>query len=277
MSARARLGEKLRALRAPGSLNVAEVSDAIEDGLRRYLGPRLSIAAATTVGAMALTETGAGFAWKKLVNVTKPLIVPALTVHSLQRLVGISGTDADTDKALLAASAALYTGGDIALLPDVEPIPPSRYTPGEVSFGLGHIAAGILLTRLGARSSVRTVAPAAGMAAAMFALRRATMPQSLAGDLVFGGYAALLSEYSLRSVSTLWNKNWSTTAAVLTAGGGLAWLLSDSLIAVRMMLAEQTKTRGLLSYLVMDTYGAAQLFSQAGITLQLAQRHGKAL
>lgn len=250
----------------------ATLATAIEDGLRRYMDDPPSPTMVVFLGAAGLAELAAGMAWKPIMTLTKPLLVPTLTLHSLRQL---RAAPERTNATLLALSAAFHTGGDIALLPDIRPIAPARYIPGELTFGTGHILGSALLARLGTPPRRATVAPAVAAGIIVCAASRAAghpaARSSGVVDVLSGTYAAIVVQYALQAISALQCRRWDNTAAALTAAGGVAWLVSDALIALRLPLRRQSRLRGLLSYAVMDSYGLAQLLMHAGLTLRLAE------
>lgn len=256
-----------RALRGAGWSTVRE---GLERGLGHLVDARRTPASIAFLGATVVNECASLLGWKPGVYASKPLLVPILAAHTLQRARGW----ATNDKVLLAASAALHTIGDLALLRDTTGSRPEDMLGGELGFGAGHLVGMVLQRRLGLRPTVWTLGISTATGGFFYTLRRLTSPTSQTHDLVFGAYAAVVMEYALRNISALWAEGWDREAAICAALGGAEWIVSDSLIVVRLYLADRPLLSRILSMQVMDTYCGAQALVLSGLARQLTRNAG---
>ncbi|HJC29705.1 MAG TPA: hypothetical protein H9759_09955 [Candidatus Dietzia intestinipullorum] len=199
-----------------------------------------------------------------LEKLCKPAIVPAALTLALR-----DGELAPVDTALLAATGAGYTAGDVILMLGDGHANRStrRLVAGAAAFGVGHLALGAMMLRAGIRfrplqASIHGVA--AGTASAvLLAGGRANAP--------LAAYATLLA--ALSALATSVDESAGPAAAVLTVGGPV-FLLSDALILVRGRAPEGSASARALDVGVIDTYAAAALLLLTGTAA--AARHTRA-
>lgn len=199
-----------------------------------------------------------------LEKLCKPAIVPAALTLALR-----DGELAPVDTALLAATGAGYTAGDVILMLGDGHANRStrRLVAGAAAFGVGHLALGAMMLRAGIRfrplqASIHGVA--AGTASAvLLAGGRTNAP--------LAAYATLLA--ALSALATSVDESAGPAAAVLTVGGPV-FLLSDALILVRGRAPEGSASARALDVGVIDTYAAAALLLLTGTAA--AARHTRA-
>ncbi|MBM7231784.1 hypothetical protein JTP68_14980 [Dietzia cinnamea] len=218
-------------------------------------GPAFLAAAAGTEIAKA---TGIG----ALEKLCKPLIVPAALAIALRDGWPLSAVDT----ALLSATGAAYTTGDVILMlgdghasRDV-----GRLAAGAAAFATGHLALGGLMLRSGLRfkpvqSAVHGVVAGAA-AAVLLAEGRENAPLA-----AYGGLLATLS-----ALATSVDRSQGPAASVLSVAGPV-FLLSDSLILARRKVTGGTVPARALDVGVIDTYATAALLLLTGTAA--AARH----
>lgn len=215
-------------------------------------GPAFLAAAAGTELAKAI---GSG----PLEKLCKPLIVPAALVVALR-----DGRLTPVDGALLSATAAGYTTGDVILMlggghsgRSDAGRSRSRLVAGAAAFGVGHLALGGLLLRSGLRFRPRQVAVHGAIAGAAGAVLlsedRANAPLA-----AYGGVLAALSALAT-SVD-----HCSGPAASVLAVAGPVFLLSDALILVRRRAEAGSALARAVGVGVIDTYATAALLLLTG-------------
>lgn len=211
-------------------------------------GPAFLIAAAGTEIAKA---TGIG----ALEKLCKPLIVPAALAIALSDGERLSAVDT----ALLAATGAAYTTGDVVLMlgGGHASRSKSRLVTGAAAFGVGHLALGGLMLRSGIRfkpvpTAVHGVV--AGAAAAVLL----TEDRSNAPLAAYGGLLATLS-----ALATSVDRRNGPTASVLAVAGPV-FLLSDALILVRRKTEGGSVLARALDVGVIDSYATAAMLLLTG-------------
>lgn len=226
----------------------------LTDGSRPE-GPAFLAAAAGTEIAKA---TGIG----ALEKLCKPLIVPAALAIALRDGRPLSAVDT----ALLSATGAAYTTGDVILMlgdghasRDV-----GRLAAGAAAFATGHLALGGLMLRSGLRfkpvqSAVHGVVAGAA-AAVLLSEGRENAPLA-----AYGGLLATLS-----ALATSVDRSHGPAASVLSVAGPV-FLLSDSLILARRKVTGGTVPARALDVGVIDTYATAALLLLTGTAA--AARH----
>ena len=205
---------------------------------------------AATAGTEIAKATGVGV----LEKLAKPLIVPAALTMALRE-----GRLRPVDTALLSATGAAYTTGDVILMLGGGHAARSkgRLVAGAAAFGAGHLALGGLMLRSGLRfkplqSAVHgVVAGAAG--ALMMAEDRENAP--------LGAYGGLLA--ALSALGTSVDRSHGAAASVLALAGPL-FLLSDSLILVRRRAEAGSAAARALDVGVIDTYASAAMLLLTG-------------
>ena len=205
---------------------------------------------AATAGTEIAKATGVG----ALEKLCKPLIVPAALTLALR-----DGRLSAVDTALLSATGAAYTTGDVILMLGGGHAGRSkaRLVAGAAAFGAGHLALGGLMLRSGLRfKPLQTavhgvVAGAAG--AVLVAEDRSNAP--------LAAYAGLLA--ALSALGTSVDRTHGPAASVLAVAGPF-FLLSDSLILVRRKTEGGSPLARALDVGVIDTYATAALLMLTG-------------
>ena len=218
-------------------------------------GPAFLAAAAGTEIAKA---TGVG----ALEKLSKPLIVPAALAIALRDGRALSAVDT----ALLSATGAAYTTGDVILMlgDGHASREVGRLAAGAAAFATGHLALGALMLRSGLRfkpvqSAVHGVVAGAA-AAVLLAEGRENAPLA-----AYGGLLATLS-----ALATSVDRSHGPAASVLSVAGPV-FLLSDSLILARRKVKGGTVPACALDVGVIDTYATAALLLLTGAAA--AARH----
>lgn len=212
---------------------------------------------AATAGTEIAKATGIG----ALEKMAKPLIVPSALTLALRD--GRLGT---VETALLSATGAAYTTGDVILMLGGGHASRSkgRLVAGAAAFGVGHLALGGLMLRSGLRfkpvqSALHgVVAGAAG--AILLAEDRANAPLA-----AYGGLLAALS-----ALGTSVDRSHGPAASVLAVAGPL-FLISDGLILVRRKTEGGSVAARALDVGVIDTYASAAMLMLTGTAA--AARH----
>ncbi|WP_291080945.1 lysoplasmalogenase family protein [Dietzia sp. UBA5065] len=215
--------------------------------LSRPEGPAFLAAAVGTEVAKA-TEFG------PLEKLCKPLIVPAALTIALR-----DGRLSPVDTALLSATGAAYTTGDVILMLGGGHASRSstRLVSGAAAFGVGHLALGGLMLRSGIRFKPvqlavhGVIAGAAG--AVLVSEGRENAPLA-----AYGGLLATLS-----ALATSVDRRSGPAASVLAVAGPV-FLLSDSLILARRKTEGGTALARALDVGVIDTYATAALLLLTG-------------
>ena len=201
-------------------------------------------------GTEIAKATGVG----ALEKLCKPLIVPAALTLALR-----DGRLSGADTALLSATAAGYTTGDVILMLGGGHASRSkgRLVAGAAAFGVGHLALGTLMLRSGLRfkpvQSVMHGVIAAGAGAALLSEGRENAPLA-----AYGGLLATLS-----ALATSVDRSHGQAASVLAVAGP-AFLLSDGLILVRRKAKAGSLAARALDVGVIDTYATAALLLLTG-------------
>lgn len=214
----------------------------------RPAGPAFLAAAAGTELAKA---TGIG----ALEKLCKPLIVPAALAIALSDGERLSAVDT----ALLAATGAAYTTGDVVLMlgGGHASRSKSRLVTGAAAFGVGHLALGGLMLRSGIRfkpvpTAVHGVVAGAA-AAVLLSEDRANAPLA-----AYGGLLATLS-----ALGTSVDRAHGPGASVLAVAGPV-FLLSDALILARRKATGGSVPARALDVGVIDSYATAALLLLTG-------------
>ena len=210
-------------------------------------GPAFLAAAGGTEIAKA-TQFGA------LEKLCKPLIVPAALAIAMRE-----GRLSAADTALLSATAAGYTTGDVILMLGGGHASRSkgRLIAGAAAFGVGHLAIGSLMLRSGLRFKPLQAAVhgivAGGAGAVLLAEGKENAPLA-----AYGGLLATLS-----ALATSVDRSHGPAASVLAVAGP-AFLLSDGLILVRRKAEGGSIPARALDVGVIDTYATAALLMLTG-------------
>ena len=189
-----------------------------------------------------------------LEKLCKPLIVPAALAIAMRE-----GRLSAADTALLSATAAGYTTGDVILMLGGGHASRSkgRLIAGAAAFGVGHLAIGSLMLRSGLRfkplqAAVHGVV-AGGAGAVLLAEGKENAPLA-----AYGGLLAALS-----ALATSVDRSHGPAASVLAVAGP-AFLLSDGLILVRRKAEGGSLSARALDVGVIDTYATAALLMLTG-------------
>lgn len=211
------------------------------------------------------TEIAKAFELGALEKICKPLIVPSALALALR-----DGRLSAADTALLSATSAAYTTGDVILMLGGGHASRSkgRLVAGAAAFGAGHLALGGLMLRSGLRfkplqSAVHGVV-AGGAGAMLLSEGKENAPLA-----AYGGLLATLS-----ALATSVDRSHGVGASVLAVAGP-AFLLSDLLILVRRKAEAGTVTARALDVGVIDTYATAALLMITG-TAAAARAAGSA-
>ncbi|MCU7821778.1 lysoplasmalogenase [Kitasatospora sp. DSM 101779] len=205
--------------------------------------------AATSAAHLGAIATGATV----LQNTTKPALMPLLAAHSL--------ASAERAPKLLAPALLASTAGDVLLQLGGN----TAFLAGMGSFAAAHVAYVTMFAEQGAFTDRRrTLLVAAGYAAAWAAVISQLWP-----DL--GGLQIPVAVYSLLLASTAVS---SAGLGLATGIGGGLFLLSDSLIAVRLAGWKLLPGHNVL---VMATYIAAQyLLARGALRAEAARTEPRA-
>ncbi|KAA0918735.1 lysoplasmalogenase family protein [Dietzia sp. ANT_WB102] len=201
-------------------------------------------------GTEIAKATGVG----ALEKLCKPLIVPAALTLALR-----DGRLSAADTALLSATAAAYTTGDVILMlgGGHASRSKSRLVAGAAAFGVGHLALGGLMLRSGLRfkpvQSVVHGVIAAGAGAALLSEGRENAPLA-----AYGGLLATLS-----ALATSVDRSHGPAASVLAVAGPV-FLLSDALILARRKATGGSAVAKVVDVGVIDTYATAALLLLTG-------------
>lgn len=206
------------------------------------------------LGAAAGTEIAKATGFGPLEKACKPVIAPAALAVALR-----DGPLDPVDTALLSATAAAYTAGDVILMLGGGHASRSmtRLASGAAAFAVGHVSLGAMMLRAGIRprplqmSLHGSVAGTAG--AILLKEDRDNWP--------LAAYGGLLASLSALGTSV---QGRSGTGASLLAVGGPVFLLSDALILARRKVEGGTVTARALDVGVIDTYAMATLLLLSG-------------
>lgn len=200
------------------------------------------------------TEIAKATQFGALEKLCKPLIVPAALAIAMRE-----GRLSAADTALLSATAAGYTTGDVILMLGGGHASRSkgRLIAGAAAFGVGHLAIGSLMLRSGLRfkplqAAVHGVV-AGGAGAVLLAEGKENAPLA-----AYGGLLATLS-----ALATSVDRSHGPAASVLAVAGP-AFLLSDGLILVRRKAEGGSLSARALDVGVIDTYATAALLMLTG-------------
>ena len=200
------------------------------------------------------TEIAKATQFGALEKLCKPLIVPAALAIAMRE-----GRLSAADTALLSATAAGYTTGDVILMLGGGHASRSkgRLIAGAAAFGVGHLAIGSLMLRSGLRfkplqAAVHGVV-AGGAGAVLLAEGKENAPLA-----AYGGLLAALS-----ALATSVDRSHGPAASVLAVAGP-AFLLSDGLILVRRKAEGGSLSARALDVGVIDTYATAALLMLTG-------------
>ena len=207
------------------------------------------------------TEIAKATQFGALEKLCKPVIVPSALVLALR-----DGSLSAADTALLSATGAAYTTGDVILMLGGGHASRSkgRLVAGAAAFGAGHLALGALMLRSGLRfkplqSAVHGVI-AGGAGAVLLSEGKENAPLA-----AYGGLLATLS-----ALATSVDRSHGPAASVLAVAGP-AFLLSDALILVRRKTEGGSIPARALDVGVIDTYATAALLMLTGTAA--AARH----
>lgn len=208
----------------------------------------------TFLAATGGTEIAKAFELGALEKVCKPLIVPSSLALALR-----DGRLSVADTALLSATGAAYTTGDVILMLGGGHASRSkgRLVAGAAAFGVGHLALGGLMLRSGLRfkplqTAVHGVV-AGGAGAVLLSEGKENAPLA-----AYGGLLATLS-----ALATSVDRSHGPAASVLAVAGP-AFLLSDFLILVRRKAEGGSIPARALDVGVIDTYATAALLMLTG-------------
>ncbi|WP_043173543.1 lysoplasmalogenase [Streptomyces sp. NRRL B-24484] len=206
--------------------------------------------AATSAAHLGAIATGATV----LQNVTKPALMPLLAAHSL--------ASAERAPKLLAPALLASAAGDVLLQLGGS----TAFLAGMGSFAAAHVAYVTMFARQGAFTDRRrTLLVATGYAAAWAAMISQLWPDLGALQIPVAAYSLLLASTAVSSAGL----------GLATGIGGGLFLLSDSLIAVR--LADWKLLPG-HNVLVMATYIAAQyLLARGALRAEAARTEPQAV
>ena len=200
------------------------------------------------------TEIAKATQFGALEKLCKPLIVPAALAIAMRE-----GRLSAADTALLSATAAGYTTGDVILMLGGGHASRSkgRLIAGAAAFGVGHLAIGSLMLRSGLRfkplqAAVHGVV-AGGAGAVLLAEGKENAPLA-----AYGGLLATLS-----ALATSVDRSHGPAASVLAVAGP-AFLLSDGLILARRKAEGGSLSARALDVGVIDTYATAALLMLTG-------------
>lgn len=200
------------------------------------------------------TEIAKAAQFGALEKLCKPLIVPAALAIAMRE-----GRLSAADTALLSATAAGYTTGDVILMLGGGHASRSkgRLIAGAAAFGVGHLAIGSVMLRSGLRfkplqAAVHGVV-AGGAGAVLLAEGKENAPLA-----AYGGLLAALS-----ALATSVDRSHGPAASVLAVAGP-AFLLSDGLILVRRKAEGGSLSARALDVGVIDTYATAALLMLTG-------------
>ena len=200
------------------------------------------------------TEIAKATQFGALEKLCKPLIVPAALAIAMRE-----GRLSAADTALLSATAAGYTTGDVILMLGGGHASRSkgRLIAGAAAFGVGHLAIGSLMLRSGLRFKPLQAAVhgivAGGAGAVLLAEGKENAPLA-----AYGGLLATLS-----ALATSVDRSHGPAASVLAVAGP-AFLLSDGLILVRRKAEGGSLSARALDVGVIDTYATAALLMLTG-------------
>lgn len=215
------------------------------------------------LAATAGTEIAKAAAFGPLEKLCKPVIVPAALTLALR-----DGDLDPTDTALLVATSAGYTTGDVILMLGGGHASRStgRLVAGAAAFATGHLTLGSVMLRSGIRPKPRQLAvhgAVAGAAAAvLLSDGRANAPLAAYGTLLAG----------VSALATSVDESSGPAASVLALGGP-AFLLSDSLILARRRARKGSARARALDVGVIDAYATAALLMLTGTAA--AARHAR--
>lgn len=215
------------------------------------------------LGATLGTEVAKATRIGSLEKLCKPVIVPAALALALR-----DGDLEPTDAALLVATGAGYTVGDVILMLGEGHASRStgRLVAGATAFGVGHLALGSVMLRSGVRPRPLQLSihgAVAGTASAILLSEgRSNAP--------LAAYATLLA--ALSALATSVDESAGPAASVLAAGGPV-FLLSDALILARRKARKGSALARALDVSVIDTYAAAALLLITGTAA--AARHSR--
>ncbi|MDV8001679.1 lysoplasmalogenase family protein [Rhodococcus sp. IEGM 1408] len=211
------------------------------------------------LAAAAGTEVAKAVDFGALEKLCKPLIVPAALAIALRDGGLREGRLSPVDTALLAATGAAYTTGDVILMLGEGHAGRSstRLVSGAAAFGVGHLALGGLMLRSGLRFKPLQVALhgviAGSAGAVLLAEDRSNAPLA-----AYGGLLAALS-----ALATSVDRRNGPAASVLAVAGPV-FLLSDALILVRRKTEGGSVLARALDVGVIDTYATAALLLLTG-------------
>lgn len=215
---------------------------------------RSNPAGPTFLAATGGTEIAKAFELGALEKMCKPVIVPSALALALRE-----GRLSAADTALLSATGAAYTTGDVILMLGGGHASRSkgRLVAGAAAFGVGHLALGGLMLRSGLRlkplqTAVHGVV-AGGAGAVLLSEGKENAPLA-----AYGGLLATLS-----ALATSVDRSHGAAASVLAVAGP-AFLLSDFLILVRRKAEGGSITARALDVGVIDTYATAALLMITG-------------
>ena len=200
------------------------------------------------------TEIAKATQFGALEKLCKPLIVPAALAIAMRE-----GRLSAADTALLSATAAGYTTGDVILMLGGGHASRSkgRLIAGAAAFGVGHLAIGSLMLRSGLRFKPLQAAVhgivAGGAGAVLLAEGKENAPLA-----AYGGLLAALS-----ALATSVDRSHGPAASVLAVAGP-AFLLSDGLILARRKAVGGSLSARALDVGVIDTYATAALLMLTG-------------
>ena len=206
------------------------------------------------LAATAGTEVAKAAQFGVLEKLCKPLIVPSALALALR-----DGELTAADAAMLSATGAAYTTGDVILMFGGGHASRStgRLAAGAAAFGAGHLVLSGLMLRSGSRfkplqSAVHGVV-AGGAGAVLLSEGKENAPLA-----AYGGLLATLS-----ALATSVDRSHGPAASVLAVAGP-AFLLSDFLILLRRQAEGGSFRARALDVGVIDTYATAALLMLTG-------------
>ena len=268
--------------------------------IERALGDRVSTLAppghrpegavflAATLGTELARFTGSN----RLEHLCKPLIAPAALTVALR-----DGRLGPVDTALLLATGAAYTTGDVVLMlgdrsesATGRALAPGRtelalpvLNRGAAAFSVGHLALGAMMIRSGIRPRPAPVAAHALSLVGAAALFLRSDGRRAGGLIAYSAWLSTLSALATSAPGSPADQPAPSDSrpaeyraegapAVLLALGGPVFLLSDALIMANRSLPARSRIFPVLSAAVIDTYALAVLllFSGAAATSRKA-------
>lgn len=206
------------------------------------------------LGAAAGTEIAKATGFAPLEKACKPVIAPSALAVALR-----DGELGAVDTALLSATGAAYTVGDVILMLGGGHASRSvaRLASGAAAFGVGHVALGALMLRSGIRPKALQLSVHGAVAGTVGGM----LLREDRGNWPLAAYGGMLA--ALSALATSVDHGRAPAASVLAVGGPV-FLLSDGLILARRKVAGGSLAARALDVGVIDTYATATLLLLTG-------------